>query len=164
MRVCTEAERDRLSRAVDKRVSFWSFFAAKEAAYKVAAKLGLRRGFAHKLFDVAEDQRSVWFGELELKLELQVEGSRIHALAWTGQKPQWGLGLVIDEARAGEVAREGLLRALGDEALLVERKSAPGSWDGYAPPKVMKGASELPIDVSLSHDGRFAAWAWVNSA
>jgi phosphopantetheinyl transferase (holo-ACP synthase) len=163
-RVCTEAERERLSRAVDKKVSFWSLFAAKEAAYKVAAKLGLRRGFAHKLFEVAEDQKSVWFGELELTLSVSVAGSQLHALAWTGEQPKWGVALVADEARAGEVAREALLAALGGEqALLVERKSAPGSWDGYAPPKVMRGDQELPVDVSLSHDGKYAAWAFVKS-
>jgi hypothetical protein len=41
----------------------------------------------------------------------------------------------------------------------VVRDAAPGSWDGYGPPRLERHGARLEADVSLSHDGRFVAAA-----
>lgn len=142
-RVCTPAE----LRAIDSKRSLARIFAAKEAAYKAAVKLGLQPGFAHRKLEVSSDR-------------VTYEG-RAFPLSIT-DGPQW-VHAVVGEAtmvhvEEGNDARAALARALsralGKEVTIV-RDPAPGSWDGHGPPRVV-GAD---ADVSLSHDGRFVAFA-----
>jgi hypothetical protein len=48
-----------------------------------------------------------------------------------------------------------LLRRLGLDGVDVLRDALPGSWDGFGPPRL----SDDSRDISLSHDGRFVAFA-----
>jgi phosphopantetheinyl transferase (holo-ACP synthase) len=43
--------------------------------------------------------------------------------------------------------------------LAIVRDPSPGTWDGYGPPRVLRGGSPIDADVSLSHDGAFVAAA-----
>jgi phosphopantetheine--protein transferase-like protein len=152
-RVCLPRERAWLARSADLKKSFWRVFAAKEAAYKAVSKLGPAPGFAYQRFEVAPDFRSVRFDELELQLHVTVEGSCVHAVAWLGRQPECA---VLE----GADARPALLRALGGDELTIEREPQAGSWGGYGAPRVMRDGQPSEYDVSLSHDGRFAAYAW----
>jgi phosphopantetheinyl transferase (holo-ACP synthase) len=159
-RVCHARERARVASALEPKVLLWSLFAAKEAAFKVVVKRG-PVVFAHRRFVVAEDLGSVGFEGLELRLRVQVTGACVHAVAWLGAAPTSSevvcIGLREDP---GRVARKALLASFGEvDGLEVVREPVPGAWDGYGPPRVRRSGFWLPVDVSLSHDGRFAAYA-----
>lgn len=166
-RVCTVAERPRVHDTPDPKATLWSLFAAKEAAYKVAVKLGYQPGFAHRAFEVAADLRSVRYREHVFALSIDVTDERVHAVAATSAGD-----ITSDVApapaalSAGAAVRELLCAAVGRALacepgeLAVVRPRLAGSWDGFAPPHVVRCGEAVAVDVSLSHDGRFVAFAF----
>jgi phosphopantetheinyl transferase (holo-ACP synthase) len=170
-RVCTEAERVALATAKGGKTLLWSLFAAKEAAYKVAAKQGPAPGFAHRRFEVAPDLGSVRDAVTGQRMHLWVEVDTVrgfvHAVAAEGaERPVHAVAEVPEGQDPSAAVRDELAAAaalrLGGErmAYAVERAADAGSWDGFAPPRLLHGGRAVPgADLSLSHDGRFVAWA-----
>lgn len=167
-RVCSEDERPRVVTARD----LWSLFAAKEAAYKAAVKLGGSPGFGHRSIHVAADLASVAWRDLRFALQITGGTDHVHAVAWTeGPRP---LARVVrtkgghqgESEHARMVLRELLSTALGCPAdeFEVVRDSSPASWDGYGPPRVLHAGARIDADVSLSHDGHFVAAAAILGA
>lgn len=172
-RVCDPAERARVRSASDPKVLLWTMFAAKEAAYKVLVKLGCAPGFAHRRLGVAADLRSVRFEGVRLRLwiDRRVDGA-VHAVASTGARaPLSDVRRVAfttggPRADAGVAARRlacvRVARSVGRPAaaLAIERAPLEESWDGFGPPVLLCDGRPCPgADVSLSHDGRFVAFA-----
>jgi phosphopantetheinyl transferase (holo-ACP synthase) len=160
-RVCAPVERERLARSPSPKALLWALFAAKEAAYKAVCKLGPAPVFAHRRFVVAEDFSRVQWGELTLKLRVEQTAAWVHALAWLGERaPSARVAALPAGVAPGAGARRLLLAALGgEEGLEVVRDPLPGSWTGRGPPRVERDGEPLPVDVSLSHDGRWVACA-----
>lgn len=147
LRVCTAEEQRAIAESADPKRRLWAVFAGKEAAYKAAVKLGLEPGFAHRRFVVSASLDRVDFGAHTFALRVIDGEDWVHAIV--------GEATLAGVAR-GESAREPLLRALAMTHLAIEREPRAGSWDGFGPPRV---AGAPDVDVSLSHDGRFAAFA-----
>lgn len=166
-RVCTARERAALAVAPDPRRLLWTLFAAKEAAYKAAVKLGRSPGFAHRRFEVAPDLDAVAHADLTFHLRVEHGEGHVHAVAtWRGEAPISGVERLDDGSPgAGAAARACLVRAvaaaIGCEpaALEVVRDAQEGSWDGFGPPRLVRGGGALGADVSLSHDGRYVSFA-----
>lgn len=165
-RVLTDAECARLEKAADPKALFWAHFAAKEATYKAVAQVRPAPGFAHRRFLVAEDLASVRFDDLVLSSKVEVSAERVHAVAWLGEAPELAaVACIGDGADPGVAARTALCAALSERLgcalseLAVVRDAVPGSWDGYGPPRVEREGRPVPASVSLSHDGRFVAYA-----
>ena len=168
-RVCAPSERAALTAATDPFVRLWSLFAAKEAAYKVLDKLGRTPGFAHRRLVVADDLRSVTWQDVRLHLWVEVDGAArvVHAVASThAQRPRAALQTLEADADPSrsvrQLARTVLSAALGcsRDELRVERPERPDGWDGFGPPRLLRGDLPVPgTDISLSHDGRFVAVA-----
>jgi phosphopantetheinyl transferase (holo-ACP synthase) len=176
-RVCATGERARVDSAFD----LWALFAAKEAAYKALVKLGHSPGFGHREIRVAPDLRAVsWRGQ-DLELSVTADEHHVHAVAWS-HRPEAPLARVARtvsprgdgafqplfsrEISAGKAARELLCELVAEATgcsmseLRVVRDAVPGAWDGFGPPRVEhRGNSMSGTDVSLSHDGPFAAAA-----
>ncbi len=160
-RVCHPSELGWVERASDREEAFWRLFAVKEAGYKVVSKLRVPPGFAFRRFVVAPDLTSVQFENIVVSVRVKLVWRCVHAVAWLGDPPR-GEGVVSlsPNENSSSAARRALLSYLGGEAgLEVVRDEIEGSWDGYGPPRVLRGGVQLPIDVSLSHDGRYAAFA-----
>jgi phosphopantetheinyl transferase (holo-ACP synthase) len=91
-RVLENGERAAHSKAHDPAVALWAFWAAKEAAYKVASKLrGAPPVFAHAAFAVTwrDTGPEGWVGrvayeELEIPVVVARSGTVIHAVATFG--------------------------------------------------------------------------------
>ncbi len=160
-RVCAEPERVCLARSEAPKALLWSYFAAKEAAYKVVCKLGPTPVFAHRRFVVADDFKSVRFDEHALSLWLERGAGFVHAVAWKGARaPSARVAECKAGLEPGLAARQLLLAELGGgEGLEVVRDPKPGSWTGRGPPRVVRHGLPLEVDVSLSHDGRWVACA-----
>ncbi len=169
-RVCSEDERRRVITARD----LWSLFAAKEAAYKALVKLGESPGFGHRAIRVAPDLGSVTWRDQRLALRVTGDRDHVHAVAWSeetvgaapiasvvrAEGPRHGESESESE-RARAVLCDLLATALGcaPGELAIVRDPSPGAWDGYGPPRVLRGGSPIDADVSLSHDGAFVAAA-----
>ncbi|WP_146647193.1 4'-phosphopantetheinyl transferase superfamily protein [Labilithrix luteola] len=147
-RITNDEERTLLARSSDPHVLLWTLFAAKEAAFKVAAKLRPAPVFAHARFAVAPDLASVRWDGLELLLRIHRGAGYVHAIATTEPGP---IETRVAEIGLGEDPSRAARALLGRE---VTRAPAPGSWDGFGPPRLRCG-----LDVSLSHDGRFVSFA-----
>ncbi len=162
MRVCGEHERRALAWSTDPAALLWSFFAAKEAAFKLACKLGPRPVFAHRLFVVEPTLTAVRHGELVFHLEVEREGDLVHAVAWTGDDRPRAIARAVDPSEdLGIAARRLLVRSLTRDLhcspamLAVVRDPAPDAWDDLGPPRLLRYGLPVAVDVSLSHDGRF---------
>jgi phosphopantetheinyl transferase (holo-ACP synthase) len=160
-RVCSPDEAARVTSAR----TLWSFFAAKEAAYKALVKLGHAPGFAHREIRVDPDLRSVCWRDCRLELAITGDDESVHAVAWTPFDPPPRARVAHAGEQEGQAARalvrEMVAEALGCHAdeLVVVRDEVPGAWDGFGPPRIERAGAAVDADVSLSHDGRFAAAA-----
>lgn len=164
-RVCNDDERAAVVDAPNPKTLLWSFFAAKEAAYKVVVKLGPPPPLAHRRFVVARDLTSVRYGPMCLRLKVEQARGHVHAVAFTGETPLVVLEHVPPEEDLSVHVRRLLCKTVSDrkacrpEDIAVVRDLAPGSWSGFGPPYVTVKGERLDADVSLSHDGRFVACA-----
>ncbi|HSW28894.1 MAG TPA: 4'-phosphopantetheinyl transferase superfamily protein [Longimicrobiales bacterium] len=196
-RVLGENERAVLTRAEDPAVALWAFWAAKEAAYKVASKLrGAPPVFIHAAFCVtwtevgpARWEGHVAYEELDIPVVAVRSGTMIHAVAVSGADIRsalpgaelldapaeaWGARLAellpsFTEREADAVhslpsaavrvrARAALAEMLAAGEADVEIVCDPGVT-GRRPPRVHLRGRPAPADVSLSHHGRWVAWA-----
>lgn len=166
-RVFCADEVERITAAAAPAAVAWSLFAAKEAAFKALSKRRERLVFAHRQFRVAADLGSVRHGELTLTLRVDQDGDCIHAVAVLGSSaaPAQQVAQVPPGADLGRAARALLCGAQASrlgcrpEDLTVVRAPVPGSWDGYGPPRLHRRGVPVAGDVSLSHDGRYVAFA-----
>jgi phosphopantetheinyl transferase (holo-ACP synthase) len=173
-RVLAPGERAALVAARSPKALLWAYFAAKEAAYKIVAKQTPSPVFAHRLFVVGDDLRSVRHEGRVFALDVRIDDDRgcVHAVAsigstptLSGDEPFRGLSMIAAEEDASVEARALLCRAMAPrlgcavDELSVVRRPRPQSWDGFEPPRLHRGGVPLPIDVSLSHDGRFVSFA-----
>ena len=168
-RVCAPAECDRLALSGEPRVLLWSLWAAKEAAYKAAGKMRPGLIFAPRLYEVDAAMTRVRYRDVEMGVRLSRDPLWVHAVAVcgdgdparavTGVEPIPGgrhqSGAVRDLARRGVAAHFGLQ----EPRLAIERPRDPGARDGLAPPRLLLDGRPSGIDISLSHDGPFAAFA-----
>jgi phosphopantetheinyl transferase (holo-ACP synthase) len=162
-RVFSERERAQLARA--DASSRWTYWAAKEAAYKAAKKRDRAVVWAPARFEVSLDtERSgrVLHAGRELALRVERTPQWVHALA-----DDVGTPLAIECGAVGALAGAGddasaRVRALACSELarrlgvavsaleIVTRERVPALWIDGAPARA---------DLSLSHHGRFVAYA-----
>lgn len=166
-RAFTPREIELLAQSPQVHRARWSLWAAKESAFKACRKIDRRVRFLPRDFAVypngerAEVRHhaglfDVWFDHSE---------QWVHALASQGgDKPGSELdgdpaaGTNIREYDLGERARalaQSAISALFDltpsELRIVSEDQIPQPWRHGKP---------LPVDLSLSHDGRFVSCAW----
>lgn len=167
-RAFTAAERERLEASRARHTLHWALWAAKESAYKAVKRLAPETVFSPREFEVELAPRFPARGRLaggcvrhrgrRLGLRLRLEGGSVHAVAWV----------------AGVTAGDRILwrarRADGDPGLDARRlastviASALGldpSGLGIAgrPPLATSAEGRAAAEVSLSHHGRFVAFA-----
>ena len=96
-RVCCQSEQALMAASSEPKVLLWSLFAAKEAAFKAISKQH-PLVFAHRLFVVSADLRSVSYEKHVLWLRVDVHGPCVHAVAWTDDEmPVFG----VEQIEAG---------------------------------------------------------------
>jgi phosphopantetheinyl transferase (holo-ACP synthase) len=156
-RVFAPAERAWLARAADPARLRWALWAAKEAAYKAARQLDPAARFHPREF-VAEDG-AVRFGARRFLVAVRETGAVLHAVALPAPGASGALraGVARSDGDAGGAARCLALRAaariLGASAHELEIVR-----EGRVP-RLLRRGRPAGLALSLSHHGRFAAFA-----
>jgi hypothetical protein len=167
-RVFRPGERALLGRSDSSHVLRWALWAAKESAYKAMKRLEPELVFSPKRFSVelaalpVAGGRGVAVGHVVhrgrvLDLQVHVDGTSLHALARSARVTGAGLLLEVDRAGSdpGATVRRLAATAIGSaldldpSAIQVARR----------PPVALHRGLSLVPDVSLSHHGRFVAFA-----
>jgi phosphopantetheinyl transferase (holo-ACP synthase) len=161
-RVFSERERELIASDATQRVR-WVLWAAKEAAYKVAKKLDRAVVWAPARFEVSLDSREaggvVRHGEREFALRVEACDAYVHALA-RGVPSAGSERSGVAEAASADLS--GAVREFARAALAVqvgcsaERLSI--AKRGRIPLLCVDG-EPARADLSLSHHGRFVAFA-----
>ena len=176
-RVFTPAEREALSVSAPASASRhelrWTLWAAKESAYKVAKKLDpavrfLPRGFVVRRITEGRAVVMHQTGSFDVQLDRTDEWVRAVATVSAASAPSTTRPVSggVERLKAPGADPSRTVRELACEAL--------GSWMNLPPGQVQIAADRgipvalwrnrrLPVDLSLSHHGRFVAWAWTGS-
>jgi len=167
-RVFCSAERKALEASRSPHRLHWALWAAKESAYKARKRREPEAVFSPKEFEVELSPlpttrgggvavgRVFHRGEV-FELEVRLDGASVHAVA-------------TSEDEAGARVLRGVERALCDPGVAARRLAATtiGSALGldpaglrivHRPPVAMHRGRRIEVGVSLSHHGRFVAFA-----
>jgi phosphopantetheinyl transferase (holo-ACP synthase) len=137
-------------------------WAAKESAYKAARKADPATVFSPSAFLVALDRRErarVTVGERRFVVDLLRTAEYVHAVARAAEDAPTAAFAAVgavpagasDSAAVRRLAVDTLERALDMDGLAIGR-------DGRIP-LLLRHGRPMPADLSLSHHGRFAAFA-----
>ncbi len=167
-RVFAPEELDRLRRSRSPRRLRWVLWAAKESAYKVAKKLDPRTIFSPRRFVVQLDATnlgSVRVGEHRFSIVARVERAVCHVVA-CAELPRGvivvsGLRRLVDDGRSPTYPGHAVRRFTIDEMTpwLGARAGDLELVSEDRVPRLRLGGRPVPADVSLSHHGRFVAFA-----
>lgn len=187
-RVFTARERARILDSRDPTLTLWSVWAAKEAAFKIVTKLWPGVVFAHAAFEVdlrnfpdAAARGAITFEDVSMgaRWERGAAGyvhciatqacesaDRTRTIVAVSEDALEDCVLTAEEfesvhsvasARARKLAKRILAAEWGLGAAIVMRQRLATGWG--PPIVVFDGAPLAGFDISLSHDGRFAAAA-----
>ena len=164
-RVFTRGERRLLDEAspADRHALRWILWAAKESVFKLVRQQDDSIPFHPRAFETrltGEHSAVVVFGGSAFPVSLDVTEERVHAVSMldAGTRPLSGIG---QPARcpvgreASRLVREEAARAVGEKLGIDAREV---EIEGRIPRATRKGR-RLPVDISLSHHGRFLAHA-----
>ena len=165
-RVCTPDEVARVTQSDKAHLMLWSLFAAKEAGFKVVAKLTPGIAFSPRRFQVDAALTQVCHDDVRLPLLVTQTDDWVHAVASQGKiEPVWRV-----ERRQVEMGESDAVRQLAIQtaarhlglplkALAVERDEDRRFRDDLSPPRLLHDGEPVDVDLSLSHDGRWIACA-----
>lgn len=173
-RVFTKAERAALAQCSGAERLRWIFWAAKESAYKAARKLDSRTvwspaRFAAQLEPLEPRKLTtlcgvVQHGAVTFSLRVESNDEKVHALALCPRTSapealhRVGVACCAKGVKAGDAVRAAARREIAawlgvaPEAIGIGRR-------GRIPTLHIAGLPPEAADLSLSHHGRFVAWA-----
>jgi phosphopantetheine--protein transferase-like protein len=177
-RVFTAQERDRIAGAARPDKLLWALWAAKEAAFKVVSRDDPTVCSTPRRYDILLDPLAVSEACLagrvitpkgELALRIIVTDDYVHALSAATDGNLDRIFQRVDRMNVGEDAGEAsvfvrrqLLREVArcldcplGELSIRKEPLGPGA------PFVLRRGQPLAVEISLSHDGRFAAFAFL---
>ncbi|MFZ4579463.1 MAG: 4'-phosphopantetheinyl transferase superfamily protein [Myxococcota bacterium] len=170
-RVFATSEQGWIAASPDPDRALWRLWAAKEAAYKAARKSAPDLVFAHAQFEVHPAEFRVVCGKASFPVQWDEQPGWIHCLAATSaaaaflaqsrwQVDELALGQKPSAAVRGLATR--LLAEAGVTAATIVRPSGQGGARSGAPEVWRAGSRLAHLDLTLSHDGRWVAVAWMD--
>ncbi len=169
-RVFASVEREALGASSSQHVLRWTLWAAKESAYKLAKKLDPSVRFRWREFStrpIGEERVGVIHGARSFDIRVDRTDEWVHAVATlTSSNPRSARGsgsagierLEGAEADPSRTVRECVRAALGSRIKLPPGQVQIAAESGI--PVALWRSRRLPVDLSLSHHGRFVAWAF----
>lgn len=183
-RVLTPAEQEKLRYSSFPNQCLWSFWAAKESAYKAISRFFPLVSSSPKQYKVAIDDigsPSFFHGmvatpEAAVQIRGTIDPDYVHCLGVTGKDvddqtietgivpiPASNIGDIIlpdqESLLVRKLAKDRIAEYLKTDVSQVQirRKTVA---DQLGPPEVFVQGEKIPINISLSHDGRFVAFAF----
>jgi phosphopantetheinyl transferase (holo-ACP synthase) len=164
-RVFCPAEREALDASPSRHLLHWALWAAKESAYKARKRLAPETTFSPREFEVELSPlpavgvavgRVVHRGEV-FELEVRLEGANVHAVATSGNDVGARVLWKVESALAdpGVAARRLAASSIG---LALGLDPADLRIVGRPPVATFRDRP-IEVGVSLSHHGRFVAFA-----
>jgi phosphopantetheinyl transferase (holo-ACP synthase) len=169
-RVFTPAERAALDASADRHRLHWALWAAKESAYKALARVEPSAAFAPRAFEVelpalpASGEAAVIgrvrHGGRAFGLEVSLRGDALHAVAWDEGDGDPARGTTLREVALADGEPGAAVRRLAARAIGLTLRPGDEPIRIVGCPPVAVGVSgPLDVMVSLSHHGRFVAFA-----
>ncbi len=183
-RVLTPAEQEKLRSSCFPNQCLWSFWAAKESAYKAISRSFPLVSSSPKQYEVSVsviESLSIFHGmvatpEAPVQIHGTIDPDYVHCLAIMGEEADFGM---IETNICPITASKEEAGCLPEQESTRVRESAGARISGYlkvpvsqiqilrkitagriGPPEVFVQGEKIPISISLSHDGRFAAFAF----
>jgi len=176
-KVLTDAEIELVENVPNRDAILWLLWAAKETAYKVVRKSCSTVSFLPRRWPVmlGENHAARWTGKVFLPEEGSVffqcclTPDYVHCVGSNDVTGLWGIienvEIVTPEKQAHpsrdvrRCLREALAvkLSLKSRSITIRRESINGE---FQPPQVYIGNERSHADISLSHDGRFIAYAF----
>jgi len=164
-RVFAPSEHRALRESAEPNTLRWTFWAAKEAAYKVVKKLDDATVWSPLRFVVRLDDAhdgSVEHAGRRIPVRVDADAERVHAVAIDRAEALAGVRSRVAELPARDADASAAVRVLAREELARWLGTQPDALEigreGRIPVLRMAGAP-APFDLSLSHHGRFVAYA-----
>jgi len=183
-RVFTQGEKKQILNTANPDGMLWAMWAGKEASYKVVSKSHPAVSSVPRAYEVSfEEDMSKWTGNSSLSGVVETpRGSvpvrifrtcdSIHCIATTGLPEAvdsviWGVQHIgsglVESVVVREAAKRHLSLLLDRDPDEIEIRRLKGSA-GSKPPIVYVEGRKAGVDISLSHDGAFAAYAFVTDS
>jgi phosphopantetheinyl transferase (holo-ACP synthase) len=182
-RVFTADEKALISRSSEPDTMLWTLWAGKETAYKVMGKSRPGLSSAPRSYHVVlENQEAGKTGSAvvetpggDVHLRFCPGAGYVHVLGTEHpddlQKIEWGVETIDCEGEmkacpgdSSRLVREALIRRLsgypGFQAAQMDIRRSGGNSGNPEPPVLFVNRKQSAVDVSLSHDGRFVAYAF----
>lgn len=178
-RVFAEQERELIARAPSPDMLLWSLWAVKEAAYKAVSRYDPAVcSIPHRypvLLDAEDATRKIVHltgkvvtPRIELVIEIDISTEWVHAVAAGSPEALQRISRRIMRLDGGKGAadpasfvRGALLREIARRLdCSIGSLSVVKNPDGLGAPRVCLRGRALAAEISLSHDGRFAAFAF----
>lgn len=189
-RILTQMEKEKLRTAADPDTMLWALWAGKETAYKVVRKSHVAVSSAPRAYEVGfvED------GMMEPEKDFIISGTvktpcepvtiktfktldHIHCIGTDGESKTldsvvWEVRRVEEDLRVlpcfesffvREAAKKRLSLHLNRNSDEIEIRRLKGQY-GLEPPVVYVKDNPALVDISLSHDGKFAAYAFATDS
>jgi phosphopantetheine--protein transferase-like protein len=175
-RVLTLTEQEKLRSSSFPNQCLWSFWAAKESAYKAISRFFPLVSSSPKQYEVSMEDigfPSIFHGmvttpEMPVQIQGAVRTDYVHCLGVTGKEVDnqiietgiYPISKDKDESSfVRELAKDRMAECLKTDFSQIQiRRKIIANQPG--PPEVFVQGEKIPICISLSHDGRFAAFAF----
>jgi phosphopantetheinyl transferase (holo-ACP synthase) len=164
-RVFAPSEHRALRESAEPNALRWTLWAAKEAAYKVAKKLDAATVWSPLRFVVSlrgTGDGSVEHAGRSIPVRVEADGERVHAVASDRAEALAALHARVAELDAADADPSAAVRRLAREDLAPLLGSEPGALEVARReriPVLRLAGRDAPFDLSLSHHGRFVAYA-----
>jgi phosphopantetheinyl transferase (holo-ACP synthase) len=183
-KILTSAECEFVSAAEDPNIALWSLWAGKETAYKIIKKSTDKASFLPRFWTVqprkSRKKKNDWEvilpGEEKIFIRLFPAENYVHCVGSNDLSALDKIICGVAQMSAADIeninmpstfARERLALALADHFHLnsrdieIRREKKEGE---LRPPCVYYEKKKYPVDISLSHDGRFVAYAFTSAS
>ncbi len=183
-RVLTLTEQKKLRSSSFPNQCLWSFWAAKESAYKVISRFFPLVSSSPKQYEVSIGDiksPSIFHGmvttpETTVQIRGSIDPDYVHCLGVTGKDvddqtietgiypiPTENMGDIIlpeqESLFVRELAKDRIAAYLKTDVSQIQiRRKIIANQPG--PPEVFVQGKKIPVNISLSHDGRFVAFAF----
>ena len=164
-RVFAPSEHRALRESAEPNPLRWAFWAAKEAAYKVAKKLDAAAVWSPLRFVVCFErglEGAVDYEGRSIPVQVERDAERVHALATDRVESFARLRASVATFEGPPAGASAAVRALAREHLAPLLGVAPEQLEiarRERIPVLRIAGSDAPFDLSLSHHGRFVAFA-----